>query len=212
MSMRNRRALLALVGLIGAAGCREDPERAEATAPDARPAMWPGRFAPAPAPDPDRPLGGMTPAGPPEAAPPPGPAIRGDAAPVPPPGREAAPAPARQPVPARPPEAEARRERSPSPSTAAPSAASSVGAPWGMSFADVQGRGVRIERIDIRSFAMPMLEAGDVVTRIDDRRVTTSAQLESYLSMLEPGSLVVVTVQRDDLTHYVMLDVPDAGE
>jgi PDZ domain-containing secreted protein len=81
-----------------------------------------------------------------------------------------------------------------------------------MSFADVQGRGVRIERIDIRSFAMPMLEAGDVVTRIDDRRVTTSAQLESYLSMLEPGSLVVVTVQRDDLTHYVMLDVPDAGE
>jgi len=70
MSMRNRRALLALVGLIGAAGCREDPERAEATAPDARPAMWPGRFAPAPAPDPDRPLGGMTPAGPPEAAPP----------------------------------------------------------------------------------------------------------------------------------------------
>jgi S1-C subfamily serine protease len=81
-----------------------------------------------------------------------------------------------------------------------------------MSFTDVKGRGVMIQRIDIRSFAMPLLEAGDVVTRIDARPVGSSEQLERYLRSIEPGALVVLTVQRDATTHYVMLDVPDAGE
>jgi PDZ domain-containing secreted protein len=81
-----------------------------------------------------------------------------------------------------------------------------------MSFADAQGRGVLVERIDIRSFTLPLLQPGDLVIGIDDRRVTTSEPLERYIRSVAPGSLVVLTIERDNTLHYVMLDVPGPPE
>jgi S1-C subfamily serine protease len=81
-----------------------------------------------------------------------------------------------------------------------------------MSLVDVQGRGVMIERLGMASFTAPLLQPGDIIIRVDDRGVTTSAEIERYLRSISPGSMVVVTVQRDDETHYVMLQVPPEEE
>jgi S1-C subfamily serine protease len=80
--------------------------------------------------------------------------------------------------------------------------------PWWASLVDVQGRGVMIERLDMRSFAAPLLQPGDIIIGVDDRPVTTSRDVLEYLRTVPPGSLVVVTVRRDDDIHYVMLQVP----
>ena len=85
-----------------------------------------------------------------------------------------------------------------------------VGAPWRLALADVPGRGVRVERIEIRSFALPLLEAGDFIIGVDERQVTTADQLQRYLGSVPPGSLVVLAVRRGPNISYVMLDVPDA--
>jgi S1-C subfamily serine protease len=88
----------------------------------------------------------------------------------------------------------------------------SLDEPWRVSLVDVQGRGVMIERLDIRSFAAPLLQPGDILIRVDDRPVTTSKEVEQYLQTVPPGSLVVVTVRRDNAIHYVMLQVPAPEE
>jgi PDZ domain-containing secreted protein len=67
---------------------------------------------------------------------------------------------------------------------------------------------VRIDRIEIRSFALPLLEAGDFVIGVNERRITSADQLERYLRSITPGSLVVLQVQRGELVEYVMMDVP----
>jgi S1-C subfamily serine protease len=69
-----------------------------------------------------------------------------------------------------------------------------------------------IERLGMASFTAPLLQPGDIIIRVDDRGVTTSAEIERYLRSISPGSMVVVTVVRDDETHYVMLQVPSEEE
>jgi hypothetical protein len=121
-----------------------------------------------------------------------------------PPAAPAAPAPERPPEAVEPPEPPAAQD---APPPDAPEL--DLDAPWWMSFADVQGRGVLVERVEIRSFTLPLILPGDLVIGVDDRRVTTSDQLERYLRSIPPGSVVVFTIEREGTLHYVMLDVPE---
>jgi S1-C subfamily serine protease len=77
-----------------------------------------------------------------------------------------------------------------------------------MSLVDVQGRGVMVERLDLQSFAVPLLQPGDIILGVDERRVAMSAELRRYLRAAPAGKMVVFTIQRDHTRHYVMLQLP----
>ncbi|XYH95680.1 PDZ domain-containing protein [Sorangium sp. So ce1128] len=87
----------------------------------------------------------------------------------------------------------------------------SVAAPWYLTIQPTSsGRGVRIASMDIRSFAAPLLEPGDVILAVDGRPVHSTAGLEGYLRACAPGGMVVLTVLRSETTiNYAMLQVPD---
>jgi PDZ domain len=181
MSMRRFAGILSvLTAALAAHGCREGPERAEATppaAPEDRDA------------EPATPLGSEGAPSQPRAIAPGSAGSAGGAG-----GAGGGPTPrldeARPRAPARP--------------------RFDLVDPWAMSLVEVQGRGVMIERLGMQSFATPLLQPGDVIIAVDNRAVMTSAEIERYLRSIPPGAMVVVTVRRDDDLHYVMLQVPPA--
>lgn len=86
----------------------------------------------------------------------------------------------------------------------------SVPAPWLLTIQPTKGPGARIASIDIRSFATPLLEPGDVILAVDGRPVDSSTELESYLRACSPGDMVVLTVRRNETTiNYAMLQIPE---
>ncbi|WP_437925453.1 PDZ domain-containing protein [Sorangium sp. So ce291] len=88
----------------------------------------------------------------------------------------------------------------------------SVAAPWYLTLQPTSGPGARIASMDIRSFAAPLLEPGDVILAVDGRPVHSTAGLEGYLRACAPGNMVVLTVLRSETTiNYAMLQVPDGG-
>ncbi|MGK3985748.1 PDZ domain-containing protein [Sorangium sp. So ce136] len=87
-----------------------------------------------------------------------------------------------------------------------------VAAPWYLTLQPTSGPGARIASMDIRSFAAPLLEPGDVILAVDGRPVHSTAGLEGYLRACTPGDMVVLTVLRSETTiNYAMLQVPDGG-
>ncbi|AUX25541.1 hypothetical protein SOCEGT47_060880 [Sorangium cellulosum] len=85
----------------------------------------------------------------------------------------------------------------------------SIPAPWHLTIQPTGGPGARIASMDIRSFATPLLEPGDVILAVDGRPVDSSAALVSYLRACSPGDMVVLTVRRNETTlNYAMLQVP----
>ncbi|MGK4000164.1 PDZ domain-containing protein [Sorangium sp. So ce1024] len=120
--------------------------------------------------------------------------------------------------------AEAAQRRADAPASAASSAQSataeerpgpappmrSVAAPWYLTLQPTSGRGVRIASMDVRSFAAPLLEPGDVILAVDGQPVHAAEELEGYLRACAPGEMVVLTVLRSETTiNYAMLQVPD---
>ncbi|MGK3959212.1 PDZ domain-containing protein [Sorangium sp. So ce118] len=88
----------------------------------------------------------------------------------------------------------------------------SVAAPWYLTIQPTTGPGARIASMDIRSFAAPLLEPGDVILAVDGRPVHSTAGLEGYLRACAPGDMVVLTLRRRETTiNYAMLQVPDGG-
>ncbi|WP_437753751.1 PDZ domain-containing protein [Sorangium sp. So ce1389] len=88
----------------------------------------------------------------------------------------------------------------------------SVAAPWYLTIQPTSGPGARIASMDIRSFAAPLLEPGDVILAVDGRPVHSTAGLEGYLRACAPGDMVVLTVLRSETTiNYAMLQVPAGG-
>ncbi|WP_438015557.1 PDZ domain-containing protein [Sorangium sp. So ce315] len=85
----------------------------------------------------------------------------------------------------------------------------SVAAPWYLTLQPTSGPGVRIASMDVRSFAAPLLEPGDVILAVDGRPVHATEELEGYLGASTPGEMVVLTVLRSESTiNYAMLQVP----
>ncbi len=132
----------------------------------------------------------------------------------------AAPAPIAQPGPGAAPPAPPRP-----PPTAAPGAAPpagpqaappySLGPPWDMGLVEALGRGVMVERLAPESFAVPLLQPGDILIAVNGRPVTTNQDVERLLRAVPPGAMVVITIRRDEDIHYVMLQVPsrtDTGQ
>ncbi|WP_437631792.1 PDZ domain-containing protein [Sorangium sp. So ce854] len=111
-------------------------------------------------------------------------------------------APARPASPAQ--AATAERRPRPAPATR------SVAAPWYLTLQPTSGAGVRIASMDVRSFAAPLLEPGDVILAVDGRPVHATEELEGYLGASAPGEMVVLTVLRSETTiNYAMLQVPN---
>jgi hypothetical protein len=88
----------------------------------------------------------------------------------------------------------------------------SVLAPWLLTVENNSGYGVRIDSMDIRGFAAPLLEPGDVVIAVDGRPVHSVEGSERYLRSVSPGAMVVFTLLRNQRTiDYAMLQMPDTG-
>ncbi|WP_169796681.1 PDZ domain-containing protein [Chondromyces crocatus] len=85
-----------------------------------------------------------------------------------------------------------------------------IGEPWSFSVADSDHQGALIRQIEIQSFALAVLEIGDVVTHVNDQPVDGSDRLARCLRRIEPGSQAVFTVRRGEMTQHLLLDVPRA--
>lgn len=107
----------------------------------------------------------------------------------------------------------AEPDRSEEPPSHAPQATAHLPSPWLLTVQERKGRGVKIASMDIRSFAAPLLEPGDVILALDGRPVESIEKLERYLHACSPGEMVVLTVLRNQNTiHYAMLQIPDGEQ
>lgn len=103
-------------------------------------------------------------------------------------------------------------DRSEEPPSRAPPSTAQLPAPWLMTVQE-EGRGVKITGMDIRSFAAPLIEPGDVILALDGRPVESIEGLERYLRARSPGDMVVLTVLRNQTTiNYAMLQLPSGGQ
>jgi hypothetical protein len=107
----------------------------------------------------------------------------------------------------------AEPDRSEEPPSRPPPAMAELPPPWLMTVQEKDGRGVKITSMDIRSFAAPLIEPGDVVLALDGRPVESIEGLERYLHACSPGDMVVLTVLRNQSTiNYAMLQLPGGGQ
>ncbi|WP_156040881.1 PDZ domain-containing protein [Chondromyces apiculatus] len=83
-----------------------------------------------------------------------------------------------------------------------------VGDPWALSAIDTGGNGAEIRQIQTQSIALPVLELGDVILRVNDQPVADTEQLARCLRGISPGALAVLTVRRDDAIQHFLVDVP----
>ncbi len=88
--------------------------------------------------------------------------------------------------------------------------AGSIPAPWYLTVQPSSGGGVKVTGMDIRSFAAPLIEPGDVILAVDGRPVHSADGLMGYLRACSPGEIVVLTVlRRETRIHYALLQVPE---
>lgn len=107
----------------------------------------------------------------------------------------------------------AEPDRSEEPPAATPPKTVHLSWPWLLTVQEEKGgRGLKITSMDIRSFAAPLLEPGDVILALDGRPVQSIEGLERYLHSCSPGEMLVLTVLRKQSTiHYAMLQLPEDG-